>query len=71
MAAPYLQHCTKVVHSELRNSFKFDSDTSPLGELDKWTNALPSSLIDQVLKIEKEITDAACQMTKEHVAGQG
>jgi hypothetical protein len=61
----------KVVHSELRNSFEFASDTSPLGELDKWTNALPSSLIDQVLKIEKEIADAACQMTKEYVAGRG
>lgn len=58
----------KAVHSELRNSFEFASDTSPLGELDKWTNALPSSLLDQVLK---DIADAACQMTREHVAGQG
>lgn len=42
-----------------------------LGELDRWTNALPSSLVNQVLKIEKEITDAACQMTKEHISRQG
>ena len=60
-----------VVHSELRNCFECTSDTAPLGELDRWTNALPSSLIDQVLKIEKEISDAACQMTKEHSSGHG
>ena len=60
-----------VVHSELRNSFEYASGVSPLGELDRWTNALPSSLVDQVLKIEKEVTDAACQMTKEHTSGHG
>ena len=55
------------MHSELRNSFEYASGVSPLGELDRWTNALPSSL-DQVLKIEKEATNAACQMTKEHTS---
>ena len=61
----------KIVHSELQNCFDSASDASPLGELDRWTNALLSSLVNQVLKIEKEITDAACQMTKEHISGQG
>lgn len=60
-----------VVHSELRKCFEYASDTSPSGELDRWTNSLPSSLVDQVLKIEKDIADAACQMTKEHISGQG
>ena len=51
----------------LRKCFEYTSDTSPLGELDRWTNSL-HSLVDQVLKMEK---DATCQMTKEHISGQG
>ena len=70
MVASYLLSSTKMKCILSYEMFKYGSGVSPLGELDRWTNALPSSL-DQVLKIEKEATNAACQMTKEHTSDHG
>ena len=53
----------RVVHDEIMYSFQSAASDSPLGELEDWSNHLGSSLLDQALKIERSVCEAAYQTT--------
>ena len=53
----------KVVHDEIMYCFQSASSDSPLGEVEDWSNHLGSSLLDQALKIEQSVCEAAYEMT--------
>ena len=53
----------KVVRDEIMYGFQSTSSDSPLGEVEDWSNHLGSSLLDQALKIEQSVCEAAYQMT--------
>ena len=71
MLQVYLEVQT-VVHNEIMYSFQKASGDSPLGEREEWSNHLGSRLLDQALKIEHSVTEAAYQMTPSYPGvGQG
>ena len=53
----------KIVHNEIMYSFQNASGDCPLGEREEWSNHLGSRLLDQALKIEQTVSEAAYQMT--------
>ena len=61
----------QVVHQEVLNSFEYTLQDSTLGQVELWTNHLPSTLIRQAIVLERRVSEAAFQMTPSYQEGNG